>query len=171
MATSARRIWFRFAFSLRTLFLVLTGFGVWLGWQLSIVRERKSVLAEIKTSSPPVTGPTYIHSRPDDPRFCLTLEAMEDARDPAADKYQYARVPLVRRILGDASYVRITLPTSISLDVISRIEYSFDESALFMCADGGCGTIAFRDSLLAPPSVRRSNSGTRFTTGLIEKPQ
>jgi hypothetical protein len=40
MTTHPRRRWFRFAFGLRTLFIVMTIFGVWLGWQVKIVQER-----------------------------------------------------------------------------------------------------------------------------------
>ena len=39
----AKPRWFRF--SLRTLFVVVTIFGVWLGWQLKWIRERREFLA------------------------------------------------------------------------------------------------------------------------------
>ena len=44
MVNSHRR---RLAFSLRTLFVLLTVFGVWLGWQVQIVRERKELLKSL----------------------------------------------------------------------------------------------------------------------------
>jgi hypothetical protein len=41
-----RRPWFRF--SLRMLFVVLTIFACWLGWNLNIVRQREQLLASLK---------------------------------------------------------------------------------------------------------------------------
>jgi hypothetical protein len=38
MPTPSRRRWFRF--SLRTMFVVVTLFALWLGWELNYVRER-----------------------------------------------------------------------------------------------------------------------------------
>lgn len=37
----ASRRWFRFAYSLRTLFLVVTALCIWLGWNANIVQQRK----------------------------------------------------------------------------------------------------------------------------------
>jgi len=42
--TAPRRRWFRFAFSLRTLFVVVTVFGCWLGYQLNWIRQRREFL-------------------------------------------------------------------------------------------------------------------------------
>jgi hypothetical protein len=40
-----RRRWLRF--SVRTLLIAVTVFCVWLGWQVSIVRERKAVMTDL----------------------------------------------------------------------------------------------------------------------------
>ena len=45
MTAPPKRRWFRF--SLRTMFVVVTVFGVWLGWNLQIVRERNAVKAMV----------------------------------------------------------------------------------------------------------------------------
>jgi hypothetical protein len=45
--TAPKRRWF--SYSLRTLFALVTVFGVWLGWNLHQVRERGRVLAEFPT--------------------------------------------------------------------------------------------------------------------------
>ena len=42
LASMKPRRWFRF--TLRTLFVLLTFFGVWLGWNLHQVREREAIL-------------------------------------------------------------------------------------------------------------------------------
>jgi hypothetical protein len=38
----------RFRFSLRTLFVLVTVFGVWFGWELKFVRERQAVREELQ---------------------------------------------------------------------------------------------------------------------------
>jgi hypothetical protein len=40
------RRWFQF--SLRTLFLLMTVFGIWLGWQIRVVHARKALLHEAR---------------------------------------------------------------------------------------------------------------------------
>ena len=47
MTAPPKRRWF--SFSLRTMFALVTVFGVYLGWQLRIVRERKAVLVELQS--------------------------------------------------------------------------------------------------------------------------
>ncbi len=46
MTTAPKRRWF--AYSLRTLFVVVTVFGVWLGYELNWIRERHEFLAQEK---------------------------------------------------------------------------------------------------------------------------
>ena len=48
---TAPRRWFRLAFCLRTLFVVVTIFGVCVGGNLQIVRERKAVLQALRAES------------------------------------------------------------------------------------------------------------------------
>ena len=157
MNEKPKRRWFRF--SLRTLFVVVTIFGVWLGWQLKIVRERKALLAEMGGEQP-------------------TLEEME--ADPSgqdrlsATRFQYARVPLYRRLLGDKSYpdLAFAVQAATSSPLLERIERAFPESMLDVYISDGSDMptrFAFRDSLYAPASVREPNQGTIFKTGLIEK--
>ncbi len=43
--TAPRRRWF--AFSLRTLFVVVAVFGCWLGWQLNWIRQRHEFVASL----------------------------------------------------------------------------------------------------------------------------
>ena len=44
MTGQLQRRWFRFGFSLRTLFVAITVLGVWLGWQRHLVQERHRLL-------------------------------------------------------------------------------------------------------------------------------
>ena len=115
MTAPPKRRWFRFTFSLQTLFIVVTIVGVWLGWQLKIVRERKAVLAEIKRNS--------LSAR------CDSVESL-DAED--AEFYQIYRVSFVRRLLGDESYMRIYIPPTMGPKWTMRAELAFPESALYL---------------------------------------
>jgi hypothetical protein len=45
MTTSTPRRWFRLAFSLRTLFVVVTVFGCWLGYSLNWIKQRHAALS------------------------------------------------------------------------------------------------------------------------------
>jgi hypothetical protein len=89
--TAPRRRWFRF--SLRTLFVVVTAFGIWLGWQLHVVRERAAIRAwaekrEIGFSSEEWPG------------------MFVPGRKPA----WVGVIPWYRRLLGDQGYVLIEMP-------------------------------------------------------------
>src|SRR4051794_285454 len=98
-----RRRWF--SFSLRTLFVVVTVVGVYLGWQLRIVRERKAVLAEISRVCQGSYGFTF-----------LDLESLESSPNPLIHQTygvgdrEYARVSRIRRLLGDQSLVELNVP-------------------------------------------------------------
>jgi len=48
MTSTPKRRWFRF--SLRTLFVVVTVLGIWLGWNAEIVRERTAMRNTIRRS-------------------------------------------------------------------------------------------------------------------------
>src|SRR5438034_453514 len=46
MNAGTHRRWFRF--SLRTMFVAMTLLCCWLGWQLSVVRDRQSALSQLR---------------------------------------------------------------------------------------------------------------------------
>jgi hypothetical protein len=91
---TAKRRWLRFG--LRTLFVVVTVFCVWLGWQLHIVRVRREMLETIEpldvfvTSSPVMRQAIqdYYVRHPEHPRKALTI-------------------PFYRAWLGDEAIVQI----------------------------------------------------------------
>jgi len=67
--TPNRRSWFRFAFSLRTMFVLVTLFACWLGYEVKFVQDRKAWMransALIRPSEPTLVGATtgmYIYS-------------------------------------------------------------------------------------------------------------
>ena len=83
MTPPPKRRWPRF--TLRTLFVVVTMFGVWLGWNVKQVRERERFLTEI-----PIRGGTFDDTIP----VCSPLGTMPTPPDP---------VPLVWSWLGARS--------------------------------------------------------------------
>ena len=145
--TMTNRRWFRF--SLRTLFVVVTLFGVWLGWQRHIVQERKALIAELDQ-----IDPEFHHE---------TLESLEK-RTGRIDTFDYARIPIVRKWLGDETVLRVWLPNAANEDLAYRAERAFPEAKIF-----GTYGYDFRDSLYAPVTDRKPNRGALFHTGLIEK--
>ena len=90
MKINSRPRWFRF--SLRTLLVVMTALCCWLGWESSVVRGRKALLAEIK----------------DKPGFSITTAADYAGRYPP-DKTipDLATISFVRRWLGDQAVQEI----------------------------------------------------------------
>lgn len=90
MTEKQRGRWYRF--SLRTMFVVVTLFCCWLGWQTSVVRQRRAFIAELKTK----------------PAFQVT-----PARDwkpmypPGVPSRPAAKVSLVRAMLGDEAIQEI----------------------------------------------------------------
>src|SRR5205809_451617 len=114
-----RRRWLRFTFNLRTMFVAMTIFGVWLGWQLQVVRERKAVIAELRRT----IGQSWVHYS--------TLES-----DPyygrKRDDYEYARISIVRRLLGDESCVSlgVLVRRPLNPQMIERMKHTFPEAEL-----------------------------------------
>ncbi len=60
MTLAPKRRWFRF--SLRTLFVVVTVFGIWLGYELNWIRERHAIIERCTGVNPTFPGrpPVYI---------------------------------------------------------------------------------------------------------------
>ncbi len=86
MSERSNRRWLRFAFSLRTLFVVMTLFCLWLGWQRQIVNERLEVVRWTQAE----------HALPSQHRDGdIMLVCSEDFDWP---------LPWIRRQLGDAPY-------------------------------------------------------------------
>jgi hypothetical protein len=87
MSAAPKRRWFQFG--LRTMFVALTLFAVWLGWELKCIRERRAFIDWLRTSS--VNGFTR-------------GEVIENA---AFNEPQ--RIPVWRQWLGDKSFQMVVL--------------------------------------------------------------
>jgi hypothetical protein len=89
-ASATKRRWFQF--TLRTLFVVVTAFACWLGWNAQTVHRRARARHGIEAS-----GGEFIYS-PLQPTWRVVFQ-----RPIHGDSVDYAyEVPWVRRILGDS---------------------------------------------------------------------
>jgi hypothetical protein len=116
MTSAPKRRWFRF--SLRTLFVVVTVFGIWLGWQLHFVTRRKQAINWLEEA-----GGLAIHSSwvRDDPSL---------ARD-RPDVLNWPQLPFWRRWLGDETIVEIWIPKDAYNEAnIARLAKCFPEAVL-----------------------------------------
>ena len=96
MTTTPSRRWLRF--SLRTLFVVVTLFCVWLGWSRMVIERRQQTLARLEDD-----GCKIIRCDPFFPFAALPAKggSIRMVRPPA--------LPAVRRWLGDEPIVAIYL--------------------------------------------------------------
>src|ERR1700689_3839949 len=93
MTPAPKRRWFRFAFSLRTLFIAVTAFGVYLGWEINIVHERQNLLKRIEATG----GKAYAW----DERALYFARYMPEPTFP--------KIAPWRNWLGDRAFLRIDL--------------------------------------------------------------
>src|SRR4249919_3316018 len=96
MTALPKRRWFRF--SLRTMFVVVTIFGVWLGWQLNIVRERKAILVEMEQTHRVVYQ--GVESKAASYQYQAPLSE-EDVK--------HIRISPLRRLLGDETCYQLII--------------------------------------------------------------
>jgi hypothetical protein len=88
--TAPRRRWFRFAFSLRTLFVVVTVLACWLGWERQIVRNRAATKRRAEKEA-----------------FGFDTEWPATAKPKPT---HIGAIPWHRRLLGDEGYMIIWVP-------------------------------------------------------------
>ena len=103
-ASAPKRRWPRF--SLRTMFVVVTVFGCWLGYEMNWIRQRRQVIA----------SPT-IQSFP----YCLLRTG-----DTITKEYSIAPWPLCW--IGETGYWGIALPRGTSEDEVVRVRGLFPEA-------------------------------------------
>ena len=118
--TAPKRRWPRF--SLRTMFVVVTVFGCWLGWNLQQVRERERFLREIPSrggSFYALTGvPQYppVKLRPISAPFVWSwlgaTAVPADAISLPHDKFSRDEIERARRLFPEAGINQSTAPRS-----------------------------------------------------------
>ncbi len=99
------RRWFRF--SLRSLLLVVTVAGIWLGWNVNVVQRRMATIAALRDAGCEI----------DDE---LTFPGMSPPQPP--------QIPLVRRLLGDRVVWGISFSPECSGELIERFDRQFPET-------------------------------------------
>ena len=114
-APPTRRRWFQFG--LGTMLLLVTVFAVWLGWELSYIRERRA----------------YAQGCADRGRPCVFVS---EASAQGLDKLGVAlpTIPIWRRWLGDEAVVLVGLPTtdfSKPIDPATQQQFMDDCERLF----------------------------------------
>jgi hypothetical protein len=106
--STARRRWF--TFSLRTLLVALTALGVWLGWELRIVRARQDM-------------ERFFHDWEFDVEY-----AGGDLWNCGSDCGHPENVSRLRAALGDRPVVVIHCPWPIPADRFARLKELFPEA-------------------------------------------
>ena len=104
--------WLRF--SLRTMFVLVTAVALWLGWQLSIVRQRRAALAELRENPA---------------AHVFTDIELDQAR-------QAVGVPKVRMLLGDRPVAIIRFDAGQPASELARVKKLFPESDVGYRASG-----------------------------------
>lgn len=113
----------RIRFSLRTLFVVLTLFGVWLGWEMYVVRKRQAVRAWAERRGAEFST--------DEHEKMWLLD--EYSRHPERSQKSFA-IPFVRRLFGDEAVVsvRLSLDEKEEEEVGLKIAPVFPEAELLL---------------------------------------
>lgn len=136
------RRWFRF--SLRTMFVAVTGLCCWLGWESSVVRERRAVREEFR-----VKGLQFVAAEEMAERYVGTPIPVPTL----------AKVPMVRRWLGDQAVQEIwylAYNSSISESDIGRVKQIFPEAELRESFPAPCHPGCFpRGTLVETPDGLR----------------
>jgi hypothetical protein len=108
-----KRRWFQF--SLRSLLLAVTAFGVWLGWESHVVRERKAALEEIKRTGGAADSVAYL---------CEIFERFQQPRPNEAS----ATIPFFRAWFGDEPIAIIRVAIDAPPGEEKRIAILFPEA-------------------------------------------
>lgn len=153
----ANRRWFRFG--LRTVFVVVTVFGCWLGWQIHVVNKRIEVLSGVNSRVKPHLD--FVHSIPLTGYTVPWRSEFVQARAPMS-----ATVPIVRKWLGDKPRSSIT---AASLEDAELAKAWFPESTISYCLDpAGQFPPGFGHPAAWNTEVRHGDKVLRFSTQPID---
>jgi hypothetical protein len=106
----SRRRWFQFG--LRTMFVVVTVFAVWLAWELKAVRDRRDFLALIDAVDLAESKPMFSVFLEDRPPLSATP----------------GTIPFWRLWLGDKPIEKIHLPLNWSHEQLEKTRSMFPEA-------------------------------------------
>ena len=150
MTLTPKRRWF--SFSLRTLFVVVTVFCLWLGWNVQIVHERNAMRDKIRRNGGWVViessakgfitsqGPVEYNGGQ------ITYPASLEIRETSPDFQPLNPISIVRRMLGDENVVMVQVKRESEVESVQRVF-------------PGC--IVVVDRLLSVPNPFNSPTSTR----------
>jgi hypothetical protein len=119
MAPAPKRSWC--SYSLRTLFVVVTVFGIWLGWELESIRARKEFLA---TDPARIAGMAY--------------------EEIYAPLIPYPTIPFWRAWLGDKPQATINISSTSPIEDFERAKGLFSEALILSIESDTDPRLAFR---------------------------
>jgi hypothetical protein len=108
MKLTPNRRWFRF--SLRTLFLLMTVFGIWLGWQVRVVHARKALLQEARAYEGKWSASSYYRE------WCGTCAKFQEQR---------RSISWLRTLLGDVKIGHVQVAQDTPQQLVDRLYESF----------------------------------------------
>ncbi len=120
--TTPKRRWFRF--TLRTLFVVVTVFGVWLGYEFNVVHQRNAMRKSVVKRG----GYVDVFTRPAPTKmgpFLLSFGYMR-----VLGPEEEPEIPRWRRWFGDEAVNRIMLPSGSSDADLERARALFPEGTV-----------------------------------------
>ena len=110
-------------FTLRFLFLAITIFAIWLGWQVSIVRHRKALLDAVVARTTEDYKPLNTVVRDDHSEVILS-----DVRGGAPTFLIKHDIAWYRKLLGDRAVPLLCLPGSMKNEEVAEYRVAFPES-------------------------------------------
>ena len=143
MHKTATRPWFRF--SLRTMLIVVTALCCWLAWESSVVQRRKAVMREFQATA-------AVHF--------TTADDMAKWWPANAPPMKIAKVPWVRRVLGDVAVQEIWYHQPPPEADLTRLKSTFPEARMHEVLPEPCHPGCFPRGTLVntPQGTRRIES-------------
>ena len=114
-ATPTRRRWYQF--SIGTMLLLVTVFAVWLGWELSYIRERKAAMATVERAGGTALPLAVLQQRAaESGRVTIHLSERSHFSYVAHESLHLPSVPFWRRWLGDEPICLVAVRSSTAQD-------------------------------------------------------
>ena len=131
MTPTLKRHWF--AFSLRTMFVVVTLLSCWLGWNARIVQQREIMraLERREMASKVIWRMKFVEAIPQgsDPQRMAGRRFLVNVKEHATQPVVSSRLSLIRRWLGDRPVVMVLVKNKSDHDQVIEL---FPESAVFL---------------------------------------
>ena len=135
MHDKPRRRWFRY--SLRTFFVLLTLFGIWLAWQFNLLHQRQATRRWVERNG----GTVDVWVRPEPltvsaGSLALEITSYQRVHGPEEEP----EIPAWRRLLGDEAINQIMLHASATKTEEARVKRLFPEAKVELIEENGAGS-------------------------------